>query len=183
MEDDTTTESDLAKLQEQVANLNKALTESREANTSLKDWKTQQEADAAEAARQKAEKDGEFQSLYEKAQAERDELAAKYEALSTRDKARIEAVDASNAERLSKLPEHLQGLTAGLTGDALAKQLTGLEKLTTDTRAKGGRGGGGDKPGEFTAEEKAEAERLRIPLEAARSLIQKRAVRKARTNR
>ena len=98
----------------------------QEAEAQLAQFKAQQE----EVARKAAEEQGEYRKLYEDLKAKHDPLAEQYEALSTREQQRIEALTTANDEALKKLPEGLRHLVPeGLGPEATAKQLQAVQAL------------------------------------------------------
>ncbi len=126
-----------------------ALQAEREKRQALEARLAKIEADQVAADRAAAEKRGEFEALYTETKGALE--AAEKELADFRDRARArrQALEASNKERLSALPEDLQPLMVpGLDPAAAADQLTKLEALAekTATRPAGGRRGGGTPP-------------------------------------
>jgi len=115
--------------------------------STLKDERAKRQALAAElaelkaaqeaAAQKRAEEQGEFQALYEKAAPELETLRAEVDGYRTRETARIEALTASNAERVDALPETMKALAPpGLEPDALSNWLSLAEKQSAASQQR-----------------------------------------------
>lgn len=166
-ENESAEKTDLEKLQEQTANLTKALQAEREEKRKLIE---------AEANRKKVEEESalEHKALAEKLKIERDELNGKLTQYEAREKARLEKLTASNAARLQALPEHLRALVPeGLDPEAAALQIEKLAALSKDERPVGARGTGGGKPAP-SSEAETLAKQLNEPIEIAQAILEKR---------
>lgn len=129
------------------------------AEAKLRDY----EVAAAERTRKEAERQGEYQRLYETERAERERIAAEHTA-ATAKLAAIEQREAAAREaRKAKLPEQYRALIPdGITAEAEAAQIERLEALaataaTTSTQRQADdqarSGGSGGDPDALTAKE------------------------------
>lgn len=143
-----------------------ALQEARAAKQALAAELAELKAAQEAAAQKRAEEQGEFQALYEKVTPELETLRAEVETFRTRETARVEALTASNTERIEALPETMKALAPpGLEPDALSNWLSLAERqaTTTQQRPAGTQTHGGTVgtsiPAELTDRVKAEAEK------------------------
>ena len=125
----------------QTAGMQAALMAEREKRQVIEAQLAELKAAQEKAAQEAAAKRGEFEKLYNDLKAKHDPLLEQFEALSGREKARIEALEASNTEALKALPEGLRDLVPeGLDPEATAKQIAAVKLLVKDgdTTPRGG---------------------------------------------
>lgn len=120
--------------------LQSALVAERKARQELQGRLDRIEADAKKAREAEKKKRGEYEGLYTESQAKLQAQAAELDTLRAEKTTRIEALKASNAERLAKLPEDWRDLADPEADPSkLARQLTRLEKRAgvAETRPAG----------------------------------------------
>lgn len=145
----------------------KALQAERQQRQALADELARIKAAQAEAERVAAEKTGEFKRLYEEAAPKLKGLEEKVSAYEAREAKRLEALQKRNEERIKAIPEDLRDLVPELEPEAKADWLDrfSAKTQTIDTRPRGGRAGGGDKP---DADAIPEALKAEVTAEAQR---------------
>ena len=123
----------------QTRGLQEALKAERTRRQEMEARLSAMEAEQAKREQLAAEKRGEFEQLYKAAQEQLENTQQQLSGYQERETARQERIQASNTERLKKLPETFRALVPpGLDVDATAEHLARLENVITQNTPTGG---------------------------------------------